>query len=173
MAHLQRVVTYNNTLNEQVQDRLLLRQRRVGQPAPDPRAEGGQIGQHLLGLGPLLAEPDLLRALRFQPLPTELQLLAPFGQFRQADDLGLVGIDQPALLAIEPGQPGRQVLGLGLLVGIAVDGQGGKALELGQQSGRVGQQPGHMRPDRRLQFLGLDRPPGQGVARWRRMGSLP
>jgi len=55
VADLQRVLAHDNALNQELQDRLLVGEAGVLESTADPRAESGQIGQHRLGLLPLVA----------------------------------------------------------------------------------------------------------------------
>src|SRR3954471_21780146 len=98
-------------------------------------------------------------------------LLSTLLELVEVDRLGLVGVEQPLLLAVEPAH-----LGLALLVrrvGAGVEGVGlpGPLFELSGQRGRVVEQPLDVVPDGRVELLG-PRPwlgartgavPGQGV----------
>ncbi len=55
MADLQPVVVDDYTLDEELQDRLLVLEGRVGQPAAHPLTEGSQVGEDSLRLRPLAA----------------------------------------------------------------------------------------------------------------------
>jgi hypothetical protein len=55
VANLQRVLLHYDPLDQQLQDGLALLERRLCQAALDPRAEGAEIEQHLLGPEPVLA----------------------------------------------------------------------------------------------------------------------
>ena len=69
MADLQRLLPYDNALDEQLQDRLLLRERRRVEARADPRAEGRQIGEHDLGGRRFLAAGLLFPLLNQYPPP--------------------------------------------------------------------------------------------------------
>ena len=55
MADLQAAIADDDALDHELQDRLLLGQRRLVQAAADPIAEGGQVAQHRSGLDLLTA----------------------------------------------------------------------------------------------------------------------
>jgi hypothetical protein len=80
-------------------------------------------------------------------------LLPPFLQLVEGDGLGLVRVDQPHLLSIQPTQLGVPSLRLGPLPGRAVRGRG-PHIELGPQGGRGGDQSVDVFPHRRLQRVG-------------------
>jgi hypothetical protein len=83
-------------------------------------------------------------------------LIAPVGELREADDLGLVGIEQTPFGACKPLQASvDSLLGRSVLSRTAI-GAGREALELGQQLGRIAEQLSDMLPDGALEFLGLD-----------------
>ena len=81
---LERAPVDDDALDEQLQDSLLLREGRSGQPAPDPLTEVGQIGEDGLGREPLLAEAERLGALRFQGLALLGHALPPRGELSQS-----------------------------------------------------------------------------------------
>ena len=112
MADLQFPLPHDHALDQQLQDLLLLRQRRPVQPGPDPLAERRQVRQHRPGARRLLAEPRLLLSLLGQGRPPLDDSPAAQAEFLQADDLRLVGVDQPPLLALQPLELGLQLLGL-------------------------------------------------------------
>ena len=53
MADLQRVFTDDDTLDDELQDRLAFGERGLPQASPDALAKGGEVRQHLLGMGAL------------------------------------------------------------------------------------------------------------------------
>ena len=150
MADLQRLLPYDNALDEQLQDCLLLRERRRVEARADPRAEGRQIGEHDLGGRRFLPSADLLFPLRNQCPPPHRELLAPRTEFLQADDLRLIGIDEAARLAVQPLELRFELVRLGLLAGIALAGELGEVLELREEPLRIAQELADMVPDRRL-----------------------
>jgi hypothetical protein len=76
MANFQRVLPHNNALDQQFQDRALLGEGGVLEPAADPLAETREVAEHG-------------------------QVLTPLSQLLQADDLRLVGVEQALLLPSE------------------------------------------------------------------------
>src|SRR5262245_34801852 len=68
MPHLQPVVVDNDTLDEQRQDDLLVLESCSLESLSDPRAEGGELMEYRLRLGPLAPEPRLLLPLIFERL---------------------------------------------------------------------------------------------------------
>src|SRR3954454_23936976 len=93
MADLQRVLMDNDTLDEQVQDRLLIGDRRRRQTLLDALTEGGQLGQDRVSLRPLAAQPRLLLPLLFDRLPVPGHLLAALRPVRERDYASLVAIE--------------------------------------------------------------------------------
>ena len=80
--------------------------RRLVEPRPDPLAERRQVRPDLLGRLTLLARSRCsLVLLGRQDLPAASRSARRRSlQLRQVDDLGLVGVEQPLLLAVEPPQ---------------------------------------------------------------------
>jgi hypothetical protein len=94
--------------------------------------------------------------LAFQRTALFDDLIAPLGELREADDLGLVGIEQAPFGTSKPLQAGvDSLLGRSVLSRTAI-GAGREALELGQQLGRIAEKIRDMLPDGALEFLGLD-----------------
>ncbi|MGA1854974.1 hypothetical protein VH569_03205 [Azospirillum sp. 11R-A] len=73
-------------------------------------------------------------------------LSAPFGQFVQADDVGLVGIEQTPVGARQPGKACHGPLFGPLLMGGGMLGIAGELMELGHQPLWVFQQTADMLP---------------------------
>src|SRR5215212_9110541 len=159
MADLQRVLMDDDTLDEQLQDRLLVCERRRGQALLDALTEGGQLGQDRLGLRPLAAQPRLLLPLLFDRLPLPGHVLAALGQFGEGDDAGLVAIEQAPLFPPEALHAGGELLGFRPFLTISLRGQLGLVLELGQQARRVVQQGDDVVPDRAVDVRTTDRVP--------------
>ena len=81
--------------------------------------------------------------------------MAPLGHLGQADDAGLVGVEQAFVGATATLQPRtEQLIGGALAVGPIV--HGGKARELHHQPRRIGEKLRDVVPDRGLDLLGLD-----------------
>ncbi len=76
MADFQRVLSYDDALDQQLQELLLLGQGGIGQPAADTLTERLQVNPDLLGGTPLAVEPRPLLLLRLQNLPAGGNLLA-------------------------------------------------------------------------------------------------
>src|SRR3954464_10319343 len=101
---------------------------------------------------------------RIDLLPTLLELV-------EIDRLGLIGVEQSLLLAVEPTQLGLPLLARGVCVGLERVGLPGPLLELGGQRGGVVEQPLDVVPDGRLELLGpgpwlgagMGAVPGEGV----------
>jgi hypothetical protein len=74
---LQRVLVDDDALDEQPQESVLLRDGGGGQPAADPLAAGGELGEDGLGREPLLAEAELFGALRLRGLARLGHVLPP------------------------------------------------------------------------------------------------
>ena len=100
MPDLQRVLPYNNAFHDQLHDRLLFLEARLVQPHTDPLTERAHVGQDLLGLRCLAPEPRLLLLLGQQCSPAFGEVVAALTQLLQTKCLGLIGIDQPLLLAL-------------------------------------------------------------------------
>ncbi len=153
MADLQCVLPHDDPIDEQLQDPLLLGEGRLLEPRPHPLAERLQVGPDLLGRLALAPQSLFLVPLgrEYQPPPPDL-LTAPL-EFVEVDHLGLVGIDQPLFLAIEPAQQGLALLARRIGAGIERIGLPGPFLELRRQRGRVVEQPLDMIPDGRVELL--------------------
>ncbi len=131
MPDLQRVLAHYNALDQQLQERLLLGKSEMVQALTDMLAEGAQALQNFLSPVLLLVQLCLLALLIQQTLPPDRQLLAALAQFVEANDLRLVGIHQPAFLALQPIQGSLPLSALALLLLRALSCQMGKLLELG------------------------------------------
>jgi hypothetical protein len=156
VANLQAVLSHNDPLDEQLQDRLLVLRSDLVQPTPDMLAEGSEVLKNLLGMGSFLTESGLLFQLLPQGASPLLQLISSPGEFLQIYDIGLVCVDQAALLAGDSLYSGLQLLGLGTLLLISLDSCLGKAIVLSKQSTWICQKLGNVIPDCRFQFLGFD-----------------
>ena len=79
MAYLQAAVADNDALDDELQDRLLVGERRRIQTPLNAPAESRQVRPHRLGAQVLLADLDPLLLLPFQGQALGCDLLAPFG----------------------------------------------------------------------------------------------
>src|SRR5262249_15579179 len=101
---LQRVVPYNDTLDQQLQEPLPVGQGRLLQPGAGALAEGLQVRPYFPGGVLLSPEPRLLLALGRQDLPPARDLRATLLQLGEVERLRLVGVKQALLLAVELAQ---------------------------------------------------------------------
>ncbi|HMB03196.1 MAG TPA: hypothetical protein VKP69_05565 [Isosphaeraceae bacterium] len=159
MADLQRVFPHDDPLNEQLQDPLPLGQRRLIEPRPHPLAERRQVGPDLFRGLTLAAQSLLLVPLGREHQPPPPDLFTALLEFVEVDRFGLVGVEEPLLLAVEPTQQGLALLARRVRVGIARVGLPGPLLELRGQRRRVVEQPFDMAPDGRVELLD----PGPGL----------
>ena len=102
MADLQVVVVDNDTLHQQRQNGLLVGDRGGRQARADARAEGLEIGEHALCVGPLATQPRLLLALLVNGLPALRDRVPTLRQFLEGQDAGLIGVHEAAVFAPEP-----------------------------------------------------------------------
>lgn len=116
MPDLQRVLPDYDPLDQQLQDPLPLHQVRLVEPGPHSLAERFDVRPHRLRCPTLVRRSLLLVALRRQDLAATTDLFAADPQLLQVDDLGLVGVDQTSLLAVEPLQLGLPPPGCGAIV---------------------------------------------------------
>ena len=116
MTDLQGVLAHYNTVDQQVQESLLLGKREGLKAIADMLAEGSQTLQHLLGMVLLLVQFGLLPLLVHKTLPSESQFFATLAQFIQADDLGLVSVYQTVVLALQPIERRLKLSALALLL---------------------------------------------------------
>jgi hypothetical protein len=158
MAYLQGVLADDHPLDEQAENLLPLLERRLVQPRPYPAAERRQVVEYLPGLGRFLPQTLFLFPLFLQGDAPLGQALAPLSQLSQAEHAGLVGVEQPLLLASYSTQYHRCLICIGPPLRVAVSGLTREALELSQQRLRVGQQLLDVPPDRDLQLFRLRHP---------------
>jgi hypothetical protein len=71
----------------------------------------------------------------------------PLIQLVQADDLGLVRVDQPSCLPIQSPELGLQLVGFGLLARVSSFGALGRITELGKQHLWLAEELLNMAPD--------------------------
>src|SRR4051795_5797742 len=154
MADLQAAIADDDALDHELQDRLLVGQRRLVQAAADAGAERRRVRPRRFGSQPLLAEADPVFPLPLQGPAFLRELPAPFGQLGQGDRIGLVGVQQAPVGPRDPIQPAAELLVRRPVPGRA--GLGGDVLELRQQPVRVGEQAGDVLPDGALDLLGPD-----------------
>ena len=164
MADLQRVVVDDDTLDQQLEDGLAIREGGLGQPAADALAERRQVGQRGRGLCPLAAEARLLVPLLLGCAAAELDLLAARCQLGEGEDAGLVGVDESAILPAQAIQPRGESLRLGPLLLDPLRRQLGLVVELGQQALGLLQQGDDVPPDGDLQVGARDRAAGGDLA---------
>src|SRR3954470_1235748 len=101
MPDLQRVLPDYDPLDQQLQDPLPLRERRLLEPGPHPPAERLQVRPDRLRLLPPGLQSLLLITLRDENMTSALDLFATGLQLGQVEHPGLVGVDQPLLLPAE------------------------------------------------------------------------
>lgn len=130
VADLQRVLPHDDTLDQQLQEPLLLGQGRLLQPAADALAERLQVRPDLPGRLPLGLQPRLLLALGAEDFPPAGDLRPPIFQLLSVDYLRLIGVEQALLLTVEPAQLGLPLLVRGPRVGRLVVRLLGGGLEL-------------------------------------------
>ena len=117
MPDLQRVLPDYDPLDQQLQDPLPLGQRRLIEPRPHPLAERLRSDQTAFAVW----RSDL-QSLLLVTLGRSGHAVAPWIcsrrllQLVQVDHLGLVGVEQPLLLAVEPPQLGLPPLDRGMAV---------------------------------------------------------
>ena len=104
MADLQRILTDDDPVDQQLQDPLPLGQGRLIEPRPHPLAERRQVGPDFLRRLTLGAEPLLLLVLSREHTPAHANLFATLLEFVEVNRLRLVGVEQPLLLAVESAQ---------------------------------------------------------------------
>jgi hypothetical protein len=135
---LQRVLPHDHTLDQHLQERLPLRQRRPVQSGADPLAKGGQVRQDHPGLRRSLAETLLLLPLHGQHVTALLDPSPALAKLLQADGPALVGVDQPPLLVPQPLELRLELPGHVGLARALLRGEPGHIAELRQQRLRVG-----------------------------------
>jgi len=169
---LQRVLPDYDPLDQQLQDPLTFRERRLVEPGSHPLAERLEVrpDRHR---GPSLAiEPVLLISLGDQDLTAALDLFAAGLQLGQLEDPGLVGIDQASFLPVEPLQlrlPPRY-RGSAVVAGLRVSGQ---FLEPCRQGRGILEQRLDVPPDGRVELLELGRCLSAAAGPVSRHGVLP
>ena len=101
------------------------------------------------------------------------QIPAALGQFNQAQNAGLISIDQTPISLIQPLQsPLNLPLGR-LVLDSSRFGLGGRLFELGRQLNRITQQADNMLPDGIFQILALTARWGHAAGRALETQSLP
>lgn len=153
MSDLQRVLPYNNAFHDQLQDRLLFREARGVQACADPVTKRPHIGQDLVGLRRLAPELHLLFLLDQHCPPPLGEVVATLPQLLQADHLGLIGVEQPLLLTLQPFEARFQFVRRGLLLLPAHYGQFGEMFELRDEPRGVLEHGTHMLPYGSIQLL--------------------
>lgn len=152
----------DDPVDDQLEDGALVSQGRRVQPSLKAVDEGGKAAQHLLRLAMPLPPPLLLGALPLEGIALLPELPASRGELGQIDYLGLVGIEQACLLALEPAPTCGELL-VGPVRDIVIRASRDAAGELRRELGRVTEQTDHMLPDRGLQLGQKARP--HGIAR--------
>ena len=92
----------DDPFDDELEDGTPVSQGRRLQPILDAVGEGGKAAQHLLGAATPLPELLLLGALPLEGVALLAELPASRGKLGKIDHLGLVGIEQACLLAIDP-----------------------------------------------------------------------
>src|SRR3954452_14168790 len=151
MLDLQGVVVNDDTLDNQPQDGLALGDAGSFQPGADTFTERGEIRKRL----PRFEPPFLDLALVLIMLLRQVTLLgkrpALTGQLLQADHLGLVSLEQPAIGTVQSLNASTQ-LSTGGISACSV-GLAGKTLELRQYLGRILEQADDVGPNCLLQTV--------------------
>ena len=145
----------DDPVDDQLEDGALVSQGRRVQPSLKAVDEGGKAAQHLLRLAMPLPPPLLLGALPLEGIALLPELPASRGELGQIDYLGLVGIEQACLLALEPAPTCGELL-VGPVRDIVIRASRDAAGELRRELGRVTEQTDHMLPDRGLQLRRLN-----------------
>ena len=100
MLDLQAIVMNNDALDYQLQDSLAFGDAGSLQPGANALRESCQAGQYLLSLKLLLTQTKALLMLLLCPLTLFGKGFALAGQFVQADNFGLVGVEQPLVRTV-------------------------------------------------------------------------
>jgi hypothetical protein len=155
MLDLQCIVVDDDALDDQPEYGLAFARTGRVQPGTDALAEGGEAGQGLTCLQPLIAQPK-------QPFMLLLGQMALLGegpplarQFIQADHLGLVGLEQALVGPVQTVEAGTQP-DAGRVLGASSLSLGEEALELRPELRGIAEQARDMRPDRLFEWLRLD-----------------
>ncbi len=102
-----------------------------------PRAEGAQVSECLLRGQGLLPQLHLLLLLSHQGLASVVQQTPPRGEFFQADDRSLIGIDEALLFTRHAPQARSEFMLCRLLLRLSCGGQLSQLPELPQQMFRL------------------------------------
>lgn len=102
MSDLQRVLPDYDPLDQQLQDPLSLRERRLVEAAPHSLAERLDVRPDRLRRLPLGLQSLLLITLRDENMTSSLNLFTAGLQLGQVEHTGLIGVDQPLFLPVEP-----------------------------------------------------------------------
>src|SRR5919202_1780931 len=102
VTDLQGHIPDDDTLDQQLEDRLLLVEGYHGEAVADALAEPRQAAERLLGAHLLLAEPLPLLVLLGQYAALLREACAALGQLLQRDHLRLVRVHEPRILPPEP-----------------------------------------------------------------------
>src|SRR4051812_1977086 len=156
MPDLQRVLPDYDPLDQQLQDPLPLRERRLVEPGPHPLAEGLEVRPDRLRLLPLGLQSLLLITLGDENMATALDLFATGLQLAQVEHPGLVGVDQPSLLPAETLQLDLPPLDRGTAV-VPCLRYPGQLLEARGQRAGVLEQRLDVPPHGRVELLDLGR----------------
>jgi hypothetical protein len=100
-----------------------------------------------------------LSALSDQDLSAILELLPPFSQLLQADDLGLIGVNETDLFTLEAAELGFPLRTFGTRCCGPIAGSANERLELGPQRRRVVEQPPDVAPHGGVQLVCLHHRP--------------
>ena len=155
MPNLQGVLTYDDTIDEQVQDPLLLGEGGFVQARTDALTEGRYILPDVASGGPLGMEPRLLIALGQEELPAPLELLPTAFELIEVQNLRLISIEETLLFTVEPPQVSLPLVRRGFLIIRLSLCLVCERLELSQQGRGVTQELANVVPDRGIEFLNL------------------
>src|SRR5215217_3412330 len=165
MADLQRALMDDDALDDELQDSLALAEAGILEPRADPFAERGHVRQHGLSTDALVGQAAVLAALLRGGVTLLGDRPTPFGQLREADHAGLVGLEQPLVGPCQTVEPGLELPRDRLVLRAPVRRLGDEALELGDELPRIAEQADEVIPHRLLEHLGIDhRPRAFGVA---------
>jgi hypothetical protein len=160
MTDLQSVLSYDDSLHQQLQDTLLLHRSQFIQPGPDSLAEGGPLLPGQLGRLPIRMEAGVVVALSVEGLAAILRLPAAFLQLFQSNKLGLVGVNQTDLLAFQPPELSVPFPPLCLRCRSPLVGPVGERLEVAGRCLGLIEQTSDVGPHGRVQTPGPQQRPG-------------
>ena len=155
---LQCAVVNEDAFDHELEDGLPVAGRRGLQAASDPAHEAGEIDQGLARPKALFAELVLHLTLLLDKPPLVGDCAALLGQLFEADHFGSIGLQEAAIGAMQPVEPGLHLRSSGLALRIG-GSLFGNLVELGQQPIRVTKEIHDVIPNRLLECVGLDPSP--------------